>query len=483
MVTESSRQFPGGRAAACLALAVLTAAGLSGCAVFRRLDVDQIHQASADRPERNPVIFLHGFIGSKLKNRHTQESIWGRFMNAIKRGQTEDLRLPIDALPINENRDDLVAYSLYEKVAGVKFYAALLESLVDAGGYRLGDIENPQPGDTLFIYYYDWRRDNVESAMGLGRAIRQIKERLKAPEMRFDIVAHSMGGLVAAYYLKYGAEDVLDGRGDHPVTYAGAPHIGRMILIGTPLRGTMSAFRVLNTGFSRTMSPDVVFTMPSIYQLLPHEGRGHFVDDKGNPIDVDLYDARSWVKYGWSVFNPRYRTDSRRARAADARSVSNAALSGRARAEVFLQAVLDRARAFHAALRRDGEAGSPVPIHIFGSDCIPTLDRAILKTTGSGSITLFNDERTPDRDVKQLQTAMLAPGDGTVTAQSLLALDGPPSEQGRLGIHSRDFASCYFFCESHGLLSTNRAFQDNMFYVLFYSPVRPAPGARFAGGK
>jgi pimeloyl-ACP methyl ester carboxylesterase len=465
-------------------LAVLAALTLTGCAMFQKLDVGQIHQESAAREQRNPVIFVHGFIGSKLKNRYTHESVWGRFINAVKRGRTEDLGLPIDAVPITHNRDDLIAYSLYERVAGVKFYGAFMEALTDVGGYRLGDINNPQPGDTLFIYYYDWRRDNVESAIGLGRAIRQIKARLKAPDMRFDILAHSMGGLVAEYYLRYGMEDVIgDGR-EHPVTYAGAPDIGRMILIGTPLRGTMSSFRVLNKGFSRTMSPEVVFTMPSIYQLLPHDGRGRFVDPQGDPIEADLYDAGEWVRNGWSIFNTRLQASALRATSIDGDGQTPDDEEVRFdRMRDFLEAALARAEAFHLALQKDQEGGSPVPIHLFGSDCIPTLDRVVLKQTPGGTVTLFDDERAQDKDLKQLQKVMLAPGDGTVTTRSLLALGAGQDDQDVRPGSGRTFASTFFFCESHGMLPTNRSFQDNMFYVLFHSPVRPTHAPAMAGGK
>jgi pimeloyl-ACP methyl ester carboxylesterase len=312
------------------------------------------------------------------------------------------------------------------------------------GGYQLGDINNPKPGDTAFIYYYDWRRDNVESAIGLGRAIRKIKTRLRAPGLRFDIVAHSMGGFLAEYYLKYGMVDVLDHAGAAPVTYAGAMDIGRIVTIGTPHRGTMSAFRILNNGFSRTMSPREIFSMPSVYQLLPDDPTGHFLDMQGNTVAVDLYDARTWVENRWAIWSRR------------------GAESGDApppQAERFLQAALDRARAFHAALRKDAPGDAPVvPIHLFGSDCVPTLDRVVLSPAADGIEILFNDGTEPFRNARELEKLMLAPGDGTVTAESLVGLfpAPPPSST----------ASTFFFCATHGLLPANRGFQDNLFYVL-----------------
>ena len=433
--------------------AAIVAAGLAivltGCLAFRRYDMTRIHQDAAAMP-RNPVIVIHGFLGSKMKNRHTHESVWGRVVNAIRRGKPDDLSLPIDRLPLSENRDDLVPYAICESILGVKFYGAILQALREVGGYQLGDINNPKPGDTAFIYYFDWRRDNTESAIGLGRAIHRIKTRLKAPGLRFDIVAHSMGGFLAEYYLKFGRVDVLDHPDTAPVTYAGAADLGRIVTIGTPQRGTMSAFRILNNGFARTMSPREIFSMPSVYQLLPDDPSGHFLDMDGNPMQVDLYDAQTWVANRWSIW--------RHSEGADAPPPL---------AERFLQAALDRARAFHIALRSNAPgAVPPVPIHLFGSDCVPTLDRVVLNPAAEGTEILFSDGTSPYRNARELEKQMLAPGDGTVTADSLVGLASAPPPSST--------ASTFFFCATHGLLPANRGFQDNLFYVLLGSAARKA---------
>ncbi|HET6277811.1 MAG TPA: hypothetical protein VFG08_03415 [Candidatus Polarisedimenticolia bacterium] len=435
-----------------------------GCAMNARFNIDRIHRDAAARRTRAPLIFIHGFVGAKLRHRDTHETVWGRFIDAIKRGRTEDLRLPIASPVMSENRDDLEPFDIYDKVAGVDFYAGILDTLGEAGGYTMGDINDPRPGDDCFVFYYDWRRDNVESAGELGRAIRRLKSRLGTPEARFDVVAHSMGGLIAEYYLKYGSRDVLGDPGASP-TYAGARDINRLVLIGTPRRGTITALEALHLGISRSLDPATLFTMPSIYQLLPSDATSRFVTPDGTPIDVDLFDAGSWVRYGWSIFNRSRKSDERQRATDGGESL--------ARETSFLQHALDRAQLFHRALEREDGAASPVPTHVFGSDCVPTLDRVILHETRSGYTILFDDDAGPGRSRRDLDQVLFVPGDGTVTAGSLLAIDAEDPLQFSQG----PVTSTYLFCETHGLLPSHRGFQDNLFHVLFHSPPQPAPAA------
>ena len=72
--------------------------------------------------------------------------------------------------------------------------------------------------------------DIRKTAAHLGRKIDSLLAQTGAP--RVDIVAHSMGGLVALDYLKH---------------HGGAPRVRRLILLGTPVQGTWSAILGLPT--------------------------------------------------------------------------------------------------------------------------------------------------------------------------------------------------------------------------------------------
>jgi len=458
------RRVPSWCRASIVAIAI---AGLTGCAMTHRYDMARIHETSAAREARNPVIFIHGFLGAKLRDERTHESAWGRFMDAVTIPEHDDLALPIGAPTMAANRDHLIPYALYESVGGVKFYGAMLDALRTVGGYRIGDMDAPHPDDNGFVFVYDWRRDNVESARRLGASIREVKERLGDPTLRFDIVAHSMGGFVALYYLMYGTEDVVSDGLPHPVTWAGAADLGRVVLVGTPLRGTMAAFRLLHTGFSRTMSPEAVFTMPSVYQLLPGDEESHFVDPEGEPLDLDMYDAATWERQRWSVFVADPGT-GRRGR-------GDEGTSDRATQLRFLQAALDRARGFRAALQRAATEEPPIPVYLFGSDCVPTLDKAVVRPTAAGPVLQFDDEGTPDHAARRVERLMMSPGDGTVTAASLLGSTRTEDEAGSETDTLR-FRSSFFVCESHGLLPANASFQDNLLHVLLQGATRGTAG-------
>jgi probable HAF family extracellular repeat protein len=82
----------------------------------------------------------------------------------------------------------------------------------------------------LFVYAYDWRKDNRDNAAGLAEYMRCVKKFW--PGSKVDVVTHSMGSLVARRYL-------MDQGGDD---------VDRMITIGAPWLGAPKLVNVLQTG-------------------------------------------------------------------------------------------------------------------------------------------------------------------------------------------------------------------------------------------
>ena len=119
------------------------------------------------------------------------------------------------------------------------------------------------PGRNFFTFPYDWRRDNRVAARRLKeQADRWLWQwRNESPDAKLILVGHSMGGLVARYFL-----ECLDGWRD----------TRRLVTFGTPYRGSLNALNFLVHGMQKRLGPVPVLDLsrllrsfPSIYQLLP----------------------------------------------------------------------------------------------------------------------------------------------------------------------------------------------------------------------
>jgi pimeloyl-ACP methyl ester carboxylesterase len=119
----------------------------------------------------------------------------------------------------------------------VYVYRDLLEALRNYAGYRQGDWNNPGTDggqDTFYVFAYDWRKDNVANAMELIRRIERLKESLRQPNLKFNVIAHSMGGLIARYAAMYGDQDLPSDGSLPQLNWSGARHISKIVMIGVP---------------------------------------------------------------------------------------------------------------------------------------------------------------------------------------------------------------------------------------------------------
>ncbi len=424
-----------------------------------------------------PVIIIPGIIGSELVNKDTNDVVWF----GIRRSNTDDLRLPIST-NIAENRDNLVprdilrGVKLFAFLPEIEIYERLANTLETTGGYKEGKWDAPtETGfeDTYYVFPYDWRRDNVENARLLIRRLDELKAKLKKPNLKFNIIAHSMGGLVARYAARYGDVD-LPKSGQKPrVTWAGASRINKIFLLGTPNEGSVSALNSLINGlgllsanrinlpFVQDLSKYDVFTIPAAYQLLPHAGTVRAFDENLRPLKIDLYNPLTWEKYGWTAYS-------------DANFAKEFSETEQKQAKDYFRLVLNRAKRLHEALDSNTGTRNPVSLYLLGSDCKPTLDAVVIyrDTKKNQWETLFRPktfERGNGTKVlaKQMEKLFYAPGDSVVTERSFLGTNSVRTKRRgaarQTALSAKDIS---FVCEVHNKLTGNAKIQSDLLDVL-----------------
>ncbi|MEO7538469.1 MAG: hypothetical protein ABIV21_00435 [Pyrinomonadaceae bacterium] len=465
-----------------------------------------VSSAAAQTTGKNPVIIIPGVTGSVLVNPHTGKTVWF----SVKRDKDDDLRLPMTSPVLSRNRDSLVVKDIIREVKlkvlpDVEVYQTLIDALI-ARGYKEADWRHPEATDVFYVFPYDWRRDNVETAQLLMRRMAAVKKALRRPGLKFDIIAHSMGGLIARYAAMYGAAD-LPRQGVKPVpTWAGAGYINKLMMFGTPNEGSFSAFNALINGYpivaSRKLpfiddlrSEDVMST-PSAFQLLPHEGAAHFLDAHLTPLDVDIYDPANWFKYGWGALSdPKFLGKLKDAQqlaltnkeikpekpqkniAGDDLLVSRTTF---AQARAYFVAALSRGKQFQLAMDAVSAKASPIELFAYGGNCEQTLDGVLLIRDEKKNqwITSFeprdlkNVNGTPIKkdDVK---SALFAIGDGKVTKRSLLAETAPAKDGGPDIQTILPLRSSFLSCGLHTSLFLEKPIQDSFLSALVVETQKP----------
>lgn len=428
---------------------------------------------------RNPVVVIPGILGTRLVDGNTGQVVWGAFGGtAIDPEKPDGARLfahPMaSGVELAGLTDEVVPDGVLEKVqvklAGLPIelqaYVEILATL-GAGGYRDETfrgmaLDYGNDHFTCFQYAYDWRRDNVESAQKLYRFLKE-KRQVVAEErrerwgdttpVRFDVVAHSMGGLVLRYMLRYGDAD-LPADGSLPeLTWAGAELVDQAILVGTPSSGALDALQQLVHG--RKFGPlmprfesSLVGTLPSLYQLLPRPRHGQVIDDAGQP--VDFLDPAWWTGQELGLADPEQD-------AMLAMLLPDQGPEARRRLAVeFLEKNLTRARQFHAALDHPAAPPDGTRLMIFVGDSETTAAKARF-----------------DAGARRLRILATGPGDGTVLRTSALMDERVGSKEPKAGLQSPvDWRQVHFLFADHLGMTSEPSFSDNVLYLLLESPRR-----------
>ncbi|MEM9669902.1 MAG: hypothetical protein AAF950_13330 [Pseudomonadota bacterium] len=452
----------------------------------RQANLNLIYKQAAQyhKPDRNPVIVIPGILGSALVEEDTDRVVWGAFRGSFADPRENDgaqlIALPIDEdKPLNELKDDVrpdgVLETLQVRLLGIpldlRAYVGILSTL-GVGGYAdetlgLNGIDYGDDHFTCFQFDYDWRRDNVENAARLKAFIdvrrkyiqREYKKRygIEDADIKFDIVAHSMGGLLARYYLRYGGEPLPGDGADPELTWAGAEDIEKLVLVGTPNGGASETLEQLITGYSRgrpvvpRYPAYIMGTFPSIYQLLPRPRQGRIIYDDPDASSVgDIYDQSLWSKFNWGLASDDIAT----------LQFLSDALPGAANnaerqriAEAFQAKALAQAKAFHRALDKPATPPDDVQLYLVAGDAYETPYK----------VTVNQDTGAP-------KVTQRGPGDGSVPRYSALADERIGREWRPYLASPIDWSGVTFLSSTHIGLTTDPAFADNVLYMLLEAP-------------
>jgi pimeloyl-ACP methyl ester carboxylesterase len=331
-----------------------------------------------------------------------------------------------------------------------------------------GESKSIDYGDrhyTSFQFAYDWRRDLVESAKQLHEYIlekrtyvqNEIAKRhgIENKDVKFNIIAHSMGGLVVRYYLRYGVADLPDDGSLPPLTWAGSRFVEQVVLIGTPNAGSTDGFRHLVEGTNLapglpSFDAAILGTMPALYQLLPRARHGHVVSGiETNQEFLDPYDPVLWKQMGWGLANPELDSTLQvlLPEVKDKETRIKIALNHQRKS-------LMRAKAFAQALDIPAATPPGISINLIAGDAVDTTD--VIKVNA---------------ETGELEIYKTGPGDGKVLRSSALMDERVGSNiKGRLRTPIK-WANVLFLFSDHLGLTTDPVFTDNMLYMLLEKPL------------
>jgi pimeloyl-ACP methyl ester carboxylesterase len=209
------------------------------------------------------VVFLPGLMGSSLVDAN-KKLVWGfkpgLLAEIIARGKPLDrLRLPADGSPDGIEASRVLgtgAMGMLPNLFGIFPYTKLLNAL------RRDIALDPA---AVMDAPYDWRRSIADAARSLQPRMEAHLERWRkhakgSREAKLTLVGHSMGGLVARYYVEVLGCD---------------SEVSRVLTLGTPHYGSLKALlalydgRVYKPGVHHTHVRDLVRTLPSVYELTP----------------------------------------------------------------------------------------------------------------------------------------------------------------------------------------------------------------------
>ena len=423
---------------------------------------------------KNPVIIVHGFLGSNMVDKKTGENIWGEFSGmdslSLPDWKMRALALPmVRHKPLKDIVDDTIPSGTLNtvkvKILGMTFTENAYLNLVNAlneGGFQL-EGRPLDPGKNfynLFQFSYDWRRDLQESASKLHEYIQKkrkyIQKQYKALygienfDVHFDLIGHSMGGLVSRYYLRYGAAELPEENETPQVTWAGAKFVDRLIILGTPSAGYLDTILEMQKGRDMPpFPPALVSTWLTYYQMMPDASTKSVVYENNESKAVDIYDFQTWIRMKWGLANPK-QEEVFKVLMPDVQDKTERRLI----AFDHLKKCLKRARKFKRTMNIRAKHPSTLKMYLVLGNAVKTTRRA-----------------TANPKTGELKVVEYGPGDGKVLASSAMYDERAGQKVWLPFFYSPiDWDSIIQLRAAHMGITTDPAFKDNILFLLNSSP-------------
>jgi Lecithin:cholesterol acyltransferase len=250
------------------------------------------------------MVLLPGITGSVLKKHGTV--VWGYSASSIGKAlltlggtMQRALALPNDDPEVDDLEDGIVADTLMPdlhllpglwKIDG---YGKIADAIV--AGFEVTE------GKNFFRFPYDWRRHNKVAARKLAKETKRwLADWRKSSgngDAKLIFVCHSMGGLVARYFL-----ECMEGWKDTKA----------LVSFGTPYRGSLNALDGLANGikFGPLDLSELGRQLTAVYQLLPiyecydaGDGKLVRVGETNNIPNVNSVKAQAALRFHREIEN------------------------------------------------------------------------------------------------------------------------------------------------------------------------------------
>jgi|GEM_PF-1868837 len=217
------------------------------------------------------IVFIHGIAGSEIEDADGKKlwfDIWDFWEKTI-------IKMELDEYGDSVNDVRVVTSGYGTNNSG--------EDIIQA-------LESEYGSDNVHYFAYDWRLDNGINAVKLNEFIDELGVG------QVDIVAHSMGGIVASRFIADGNKDKIRKLVTLGTPYLGSPKVpyvfatGRLIEVGP-----------FNTGIAYNGIKKIAPHMTSAYQLLPYKNTSSYIGVEDGWIikkiqDVPVAGTHDYIK-------------------------------------------------------------------------------------------------------------------------------------------------------------------------------------------